>query len=70
MTKKKKAAIEGLDDLINTMPAALITQYKKIEKVTIIDNIQQIETTYTQNIIGDEVQNGITESYVKNKNKK
>ena len=70
MTKKKKALIEGLYDLINTMPAALITQYKKIEKVTIIDNIQQIETTYTQNIIGDEVQNGITESYVKNKNKK
>jgi hypothetical protein len=55
------------------MPTTLITQYKKIEKVTIIDNIQQIETEYIPNIIGDEVKNGITESYVqtktKNKNK-
>ena len=71
--EKKKAAIEGLNDLINTMPTTLITQYKKIEKVTIIDNIQQIETEYIPNIIGDEVKNGITESYVqtktKNKNK-
>lgn len=70
--EKKKAAIKGLNDLINTMPATLITQYKKIKEVTIIDNIQQIETTYTSNIIGDEVKNGITESYVqtKTKNKK
>ena len=66
---KKKAAKEGLNDLINTMPATLITQYKKIEKVTIDDKIQQIETTYIPNIIGDEVKNGITESYVQTRTK-
>lgn len=72
--EKKKSAIEGLNDLINTMPTTLITQYKKINQVTIIDNIQQIKTTYTSNIIGNEIKNGITESYVKiitdNKGKK
>jgi len=67
--EKKKSAREGLDDLINTMPITLITQYKKIEKVTIIDNILKKETTYTPKIIEHEKKNGITESYVQIKTK-
>ena len=60
----KKAATEGLNDLINTMPTTLITQHKKIKQVTIIDKINNINTTYISNI-EKEVENDITESSVK-----
>ena len=36
-----KIAQEGLDDLINTAPATLSNQYKKISSITIIDNIKK-----------------------------
>ena len=60
----KKAATEGLNDLINTMPTTLITQHNKIKQVTIIDKINNINTTYISNI-ENEVENNITESSVK-----
>ena len=53
-----------MNDLINTMPITLITQHKKIKQVTIIDKINNIETTYITNI-EKEVENDITESSVK-----
>ena len=60
----KKAATEGLNNLINTMPTTLITQHNKIKQVTIIDKINNINTTYISNI-ENEVENNITESSVK-----
>ena len=69
--EKKESASKGLDDLINTMPTTLITQYKK-KKVTIIDNIKHIETIYIPTMEEHEKENDITESSIKiiNKNNK
>ena len=63
--KKKQAAKDGLSDLINTLPTTLITQYKKIKQITIINNINHNETTYIPLIIGNEKKNNITELSVK-----
>ena len=71
--EKKESAINGIDDLINTLPISLITQNKKIKQVTIIDNLKQIKTSYIPIIEGKEKENNITQSSVKvineNKNK-
>ena len=61
---KKKAAKDGLNDLINTVPPTLITQHKKIKQISIIDKEQETETTYISEI-GNENENDITESLVK-----
>ena len=62
---KKESAKEGLKDLINTLPTTLITQNKKIKKVTVIDNIEHKETIYTHLFDIEEKINDITESSVK-----
>ena len=67
--EKKKSALTGINDLINTMPTTLITQYKKIKQVTIIDNVKQIEFIYIPSMKGKEKQNDITESSIKIINK-
>ena len=69
--EKKESAINGIDDLINTLPISLITQNKKIKQVTIIDNIKQIKTSYIPIMEEKEKENNITQSSVKvtNKNK-
>ena len=44
-----QSAVYGLNDLINTAPATLSTQYKKISKITIIDKISDKTTEYSNN---------------------
>ena len=63
--EKKQAAKDGLSDLINTLPTTLITQYKKIKQITIINNINHNETAYIPLINGNEKKNNITELSVK-----
>ena len=67
--EKKKAAKDGISDLINTLPTTLITQHKKIKQIIIIDNIKHNETTYIPIINIEEKKNDITESSVKIINK-
>ena len=62
---KKQAANDGLSDLKNTLPISLITQYKKIKQITIINNLKNKEIIYIPEIIGNEIKNNITESSVK-----
>ena len=63
--EKKESAKEGLIDLINTLPITLITQNKKINQVTIIDNIEHKETIYKHSFVINEKINDITESSIK-----
>ena len=46
-TKALKIAQSGLDDLINTAPVTLSTQYKKISSITITDHINNLITKYS-----------------------
>lgn len=57
--------MNGINDLINTLPITLITQNQKIKQVTIINNINQIKTVYVPNMEGKEKKNDITQSSVK-----
>ena len=45
--KALKIAQAGLDDLINTAPVTLSTQYKKISSITITDHINNLITKYS-----------------------
>ena len=62
--EKKQAANDGLSDLKNTLPITLITQYKKIKQIIIINNLKNKEIIYIPEIIDNEIKNNITESYV------
>ncbi len=55
--EKKKSAIEGLDDLINTLPITLVTQSKKIKQVRVINRLKGTNVIYTCNSesLGDNV---------------
>lgn len=43
---KYKAAIAGLDDLVNTLPITLVTQSKKIKQVHVIDRVRNTDVIY------------------------
>lgn len=43
---KYKAAVAGLDDLVNTLPITLVTQAKKIKQVHVIDRVRNTDVTY------------------------
>ena len=40
--EKKKAARDGINDLINTVPSTLITMHKKIKQITIVDEQNEL----------------------------
>lgn len=44
--EKYKAAVAGLDDLVNTLPITLVTQAKKIKQVHVIDRVRNTDVTY------------------------
>lgn len=44
--EKVKAAVVGLDDLVNTMPITLVIQANKIKKVHVIDRVRKTDVTY------------------------
>lgn len=44
--EKRKSAIAGLEDLINTLPITLVTQSKKIKQVRIINRVNGKSVTY------------------------
>ena len=44
--ENQKAAIAGLEDLINTLPITLVTQSKKIKRVRVINRINNTDVTY------------------------
>lgn len=44
--EKFKAAIAGLDELVNTLPITLVTQSKKIKKVHVIDRVRNTDVIY------------------------
>ena len=44
--EKVKAAVVGLDDLVNTMPITLVIQANKIKKVHVIDRVRKTGVTY------------------------
>lgn len=70
--EKKKSAIEGLDDLINTLPITLVTQSKKIKQVRVINRLKGTNVIYTCNSesLGDNVRlskvviDNITKTYL------
>ena len=62
--EKKKAARDGINDLINTVPSTLITMHKKIKQITIVDEQNETETSYISEV-KNENQNDVTESSVK-----
>ena len=45
-TEKQKAAKNGLDDLINTLPITLVTQSKNIKQVRVIDRVNHSDVVY------------------------
>ena len=63
--QKKNSAKEGMEDLNNTIPIALIILNKKIKQITLIDKEKQIEKTFISYSEGDEKKNDITEFTVK-----
>lgn len=44
--EKYKAAVAGLDDLVNTLPVTLVTQANKIKQVHVIDRVRNTDVTY------------------------
>ena len=62
--EKKESAINGINDLTDTMPISLITQNQKIKQVTIYNNIKKEKITYIPKLEGKEQKNDITESSV------
>ena len=44
--EKRKSAVAGLEDLINTLPITLVTQSKKIKQVSVIDRVKGTSVTY------------------------
>lgn len=44
--EKFKAAVAGLDDLVNTLPITLVTQAKKIKQVHVIDRVRNTDVIY------------------------
>ena len=55
--EKRKSAIAGLDDLVNTLPITLVTQSKKIKQVHVINRLNGTNVVYTCNTesLGDNV---------------
>lgn len=55
--EKRKSAIAGLDDLINTLPITLVTQSPKIKQVHVINRLDGTDVVYTCNSesLGDNV---------------
>jgi len=45
--EKQKAAKNGLDDLINTLPITLVTQSKNIKQVHVIDRVNHSDVVYS-----------------------
>lgn len=45
--EKRKSAVAGLEDLINTLPVTLVTQSKKIKQVRVIDMVKGRTVVYT-----------------------
>ena len=44
--EKRKSAVAGLEDLINTLPITLVTQSKKIKQVSVINRVKGTSVTY------------------------
>lgn len=55
--EKRKSAIAGLEDLVNTLPITLVTQSKKIKQVRVINRLKGTNIVYTCNStpLGDNV---------------
>ena len=59
--ENKKSARDGVNDLKNTLPTTLITQYKKIKQIIVVDETNKTKTIYISEV-GEEKKNYITES--------